>query len=160
MSVHVSGGGSTLRRVVLSCDVAGCPVQVEPPAAERWRSDADALSWARSQAEGWTSDPVRGTDYCPDHAESSTPPAAGTVPPRPTATIRDTAGNPLNRDEYAALLRGQLTGSGEPGERQPKLTAGQADVAARLLDELAGVYRNEPLGALARELSGLVGNQD
>jgi hypothetical protein len=36
------------------------------------------------------------------------------------------------------------------------LTAGQAAVAARLLDELAGVYRGESLGLLARELSALL----
>ena len=33
------------------------------------------------------------------------------------------------------------------------LTAAQTAVAARLLDELAGVYRGESLGALAGELS-------
>jgi hypothetical protein len=36
------------------------------------------------------------------------------------------------------------------------LTAGQAIVAARLLDELAGVYRGESLGLLAQELSALL----
>ncbi len=36
------------------------------------------------------------------------------------------------------------------------LTANQAEVVARLLDELAGVYRGEHLGTLARELSVLL----
>jgi hypothetical protein len=36
------------------------------------------------------------------------------------------------------------------------LTAAQAAVAARLLDELAGVYRGESLGKLAHELSALL----
>lgn len=72
MSIHLSSGGGALRRVVLSCDMEGCPVQLEPPAAERWRSDSDARSSARDQAAGWTFDEVRQTDYCPEHAELST----------------------------------------------------------------------------------------
>jgi hypothetical protein len=132
---------------------------VEPPAAERWRSDSDARSWARDQATGWTHDPVRRSDYCPDHTEFSTAPAADVIPPRPTATIRDRAGNPLNRDDYAARLRAQLTQGGGPAEHVPVLTAAQADVAARLLDELAGVYRGESLGMLAAELSKLLENR-
>jgi hypothetical protein len=39
------------------------------------------------------------------------------------------------------------------------LTAAQAEVVARLLDELAGVYRGENLGTLARELSRLLDSQ-
>jgi hypothetical protein len=42
---------------------------------------------------------------------------------------------------------------------QPLLTAAQAEVVARLLDELAGVYRGEKLGTLARELSMLLERQ-
>ena len=156
MSIHVSSRGSTSRRIVLSCDVAGCPVQVEPPPAERWRSDADAKSWARDRAVGWTYDPVRGTDYCPEHAELSTPSDHGVVAPRPTATALDGAGNPLNRDDYAAQLRAQLgedsRGTGSHGVS----TGAQANVVARLLDELAGVYRGEDLGELAREMSQLL----
>ncbi len=159
VSIHLAGGGATLRRVVLSCDVVGCPVQVEPPAAERWRSDADARSWARDHAVGWTYDPVGQTDYCPDHAEFSTVPAEAASPPRPTATIRDRSGNPLNRDEYAARLRAQLGRPGRPTGHPPMLTAAQAVVVARLLDELAGVYRGENLGTLARELSMLLDSQ-
>jgi hypothetical protein len=127
---------------------------LEPPAAERWRSDSDARSWAREQAVGWTFDADRQTDYCPEHAEFSTVPAPGEVAPRPTATARDQEGNPLNRDEYADRLRARLA----DGDRSPAdaLTAAQAAVAARLLDELAGVYRGESLGALASELSVLL----
>jgi hypothetical protein len=156
VSIHLSGGGGTLRRVVLSCDVAGCPVQLEPPAIEAWRNDADARSWARDHAVGWTFDPIRQTDYCPEHARFSTAPAAGLVPPRPTAAARDGAGNPLNRDEYAERLRERLGNGGLPTGQTLMLTAAQAVVAARLLDELAGVYRGESLGLLARELSALL----
>lgn len=157
MSIHLSGRGATARRVVLSCDVAGCPIQIEPPPAERWRSDTDARTWARSHATDWTHDPARGTDYCPTHAEHSTAPAVGQTAPRPTAGIKDSAGNPLNRDEYAADLRSRLTRDAGPAAPAPlTLTAGQAGVIARLLDELAGVYRDEDLGTLAGELSTLL----
>jgi hypothetical protein len=159
VSIHLSGGGATLRRIVLSCDVAGCPVQVEPPAAERWRSDADAGSWAREHAVGWTYDPLRGTDYCPDHAGFSTPPAAGAVAPRPTATMRDRAGNPVNRDDYAAQLRVRLADSSPTTAVPHALTPAQAQVVARLLDELAGVYQGEDLATLAAELSQLLDPQ-
>src|SRR6187431_2103125 len=94
VSIHLSRGG-TLRRVVLSCDVAGCPIQLEPPPIEAWRNDTDAQSWARDHAVGWTADPIRRTDYCPEHARFSKAPAAEDAPPRPTATARDRSGNPL-----------------------------------------------------------------
>ena len=155
VSIHLSRGGA-LRRVVLSCDVAGCPIQLEPPATEAWRNDADARSWARDHAVGWTSDPIRQTDYCPEHARLSEAPAAGTTPARPTASVRDRSGNPLDRDEHAETLRGRLADGDRPGEPSVTLTAAQAAVAARLLDELAGVYRGESLGSLARELSALL----
>jgi hypothetical protein len=132
---------------------------VEPVAAEAWRGDADAASWARDHAVGWTHDPSRATDYCPEHVAFSTPPAAGAVVPRPTATARDRAGNPLNRDEYAARLRARL-GEGSPTTRSsPVLTYGQAEAVARLLDELAGVYRGEDLGILADALAQMIDNQ-
>jgi hypothetical protein len=138
---------------------------VEPPAIEAWRNDVDARTWARDHADGWTSDPARLTDYCPEHARLSTAPAAGLVPPRPTATVRDRAGNPLNRDDYAERLRERLGDDDRPaGQASMMLTAAQAVVVARLLDELAGVYRGEALGLLAREVSALLndrfGNQD
>ncbi len=155
MSIHLSRGG-TLRRVVLSCDVAGCPVQLEPPPTEAWRNDADARSWARDHAVGWTSDPVRQTDYCPEHGRFSTAPAGDVVPPRPTAAARDRAGNPLDREEYADLLRARLADGDRSTDRTLMLTAAEAAVAARLLDELAGVYRGEGLGLLAREVSALL----
>jgi hypothetical protein len=157
--MHLSGGRGTLRRVVLSCDVPGCPVQLEPPAIEAWRNDTDARSWAREHAAGWTSDPIRQTDYCPEHAAFSTAPAAGVAPPRPTAAARDRAGNPLDRDEYAVLLRARLADAGRPAGPAPMLTAAQAAVAAGLLDELAGVYRGESLGLLARELSDVLASR-
>lgn len=152
MSIHLSRGGA-LRRVVLSCDVPGCPIQLEPPPIEAWRNDTDAQSWARDHAVGWTSDPLRRTDYCPGHAGFSQAPAAGEAPPRPTATVRDRAGNPLDRDEYTEHLRERLADGSLAAGRAVTLTAAQAAVAARLLEELAGVYRGEGLGALAHELS-------
>ena len=150
MSIHLSSGGGKLRRVVLSCDLAGCPVQLEPPAIEAWRNDTDARAYAREHASGWTADPIRLTDYCPEHARFSTAPAAGLIPPRPTAAARDHAGNPLNRDEYAERLRIRL-GDGGAGA--------QAAVAALLLGELAGVYRGESLGSLAEEVANLLGGR-
>jgi hypothetical protein len=158
VSIHLSRGGA-LRRVVISCDVAGCPVQLEPPAIEAWRNDADARSWARDHAVGWTFDPVRQTDYCTEHARLSTAPAAGDVAPRPTATVRDRSGNPLNRDEYTERLRERLAdGDGSAGQML-MVTAAQAAVAAGLLDELAGVYRGESLGALAGDVSALLNSR-
>jgi hypothetical protein len=153
MSIHVSGGHG-IRRVVLSCDAAGCPVQVEPPPIESWRSDSDARVWARDHAVGWTLDLVRQTDYCPEHASLSVAPAAGVIPPRPTAAARDESGNPLNRDEYAVLLRARLTGEDASAGATP--TAARMAVAASLLDELAAVYRGEDLGELAHDVSLLL----
>jgi hypothetical protein len=131
---------------------------LEPSAIERWRSDADALSFARSHAAGWTHDPVRQADYCPEHADLSTA-LSGVVPPRPTAAARDKAGNPLNRDEYAVILRARLAADGGSTERTPALTGAQVAVAISLLEELAGVYRGEDLGTLATELSVLLDGQ-
>jgi hypothetical protein len=159
VSIHLSSGGGALRRVVLSCDVAGCPVQSEPRAAEQWRSDADARSWARDHAVGWTHDPVHQTDYCPEHASFSTAGADQLSPARPTAAARDRHGNPLNRDEYAARLRERLTDANASAGRPSSLTAVQAAVVAHLLNELAGVYRGESLGTLAHELAALFGDQ-
>jgi hypothetical protein len=159
VSIHLSSPTGTLRRVVLSCDVTGCPVQVEPPAAEQWRSDPDARSWARDHAVGWTHDPDRQTDYCPTHAEFSTATAGDAVPPRPTATARDRTGNPLNRDAYAAGLQARLIDVDRHSGRAVTLTAAQATVVARLLDEVAGVYRGEGLGTLAHDLSVLLARQ-
>jgi hypothetical protein len=129
---------------------------LEPPATEAWRNDADARSWARDHAVGWTSDPIRQTDYCPEHAQFSTAPAAGLAPPRPTAAARDRSGNPLHRDEYADRLRERLADGDRFAGQTVMLTAAQAAVVARLLDELAGVYRGESLGTLADELSALL----
>jgi hypothetical protein len=84
--------------------------------------------------------------------------AAGVIAPRPTATARDGAGNPLNRDEYAVRLRARLTDGGR-STGHVLLTTAQGAVVARLLDEMAGVYRGESLGVLAHELSVLLDNQ-
>jgi hypothetical protein len=81
------------------------------------------------------------------------------VAPRPTATIRDRAGNPLDRDEYAERLRARLTEVDRSTGHPLTPIAAQAAVVARLLDELAGVYRGESLGALAHELSVLLDSQ-
>ncbi len=156
MTIELSHDEGGQRRVVLSCDAAACPVRLEPPAAEHWRSDVDARSWARDHAAGWTHNSGRGSDYCLDHAELSTHPPADIPFTLPTATIRDRVGNPLNRDEYAVQLRTRLAEGGPIAGGHRMLTAVEAEVVARLLDELAGVYRGEQLGALARELSVLV----
>jgi hypothetical protein len=60
------------------------------------------------------------------------------------------------RDEYAGRLRERLAHGGRSAGPTLMLTAAQAAVTARLLDELAGVYRGESLGLLARELSALL----
>jgi hypothetical protein len=154
VSIYVSMGGSFRRRFVISCDAAGCPVQVEPAAAEAWRSDVDARSWAREQAVGWTAGPDGRSDYCPAHASNAAP---GSVTPRPTSTARGPTGEPLDRDEYATLLRDVLA-EVQPTPGDPvMLTAAHASVAAHLLAELAGVFRGEDLGALAQEVSALLG---
>jgi hypothetical protein len=81
------------------------------------------------------------------------------VAPRPSATARDRAGDPLNRDDYAATLRAQL-GEASPATTPPTvLTRAQARVVALLLDELAGVYRGEALGSLAAELARTLNSQ-
>jgi hypothetical protein len=129
---------------------------LQPPAFEAWRNDADARSWARDHAVGWTFDSIRQTDYSPEHAGFSTAPAADLVPPRPTAAARDRAGNPLNRDQYADRLRERVADGSRPTEPTLMLTAAQAAIAARPLDGLAGVYRGESLGLLAREVSALL----
>jgi hypothetical protein len=74
------------------------------------------------------------------------------TPRRRTAMMRDTDGNPLERDEYAAWLDAEAS-SASNGERRPLLGDGEAGAVAALLDELSGVYRGEPLGQLARELA-------
>jgi hypothetical protein len=124
---------------------------LEPPPAERWRSDVDARSFARDHAVGWTYDAVVQTDYCPQHAELNAAHAVDAIAPRPTATVRDQAGNPLNRDEYAQHLRALLAEDGRSTGDTHRAT--EVAVAARLLEELAGVYRGESLGALAQELA-------
>ncbi len=153
MSIHVSGGGSARRKVVISCDVAGCLTQAEPAAAEAWRSDVDARSWARKQATGWTPGSDGRSDYCPAHAASA---ATGSVTPRLTSAARGPAGEPLDRDEYAVLLRDVLAGVRPTPGDPVMLTAAQASVTARLLAELADIYRGEDLGALAHEVAALL----
>ena len=78
------------------------------------------------------------------------------VPPRPSATARDRAGNPVNRDDYVAQLRRQLAEGSQAPAAPTMLSRVQAGVVARLLDELAGVYRGEDIGVLAGELSQLI----
>ena len=120
MSIHLPRAVA-LRPVVLSCDMPSCPIQLEPPPTEAWRNDTDARSWAREHAAGWTADPMRQTDYCPEHARFSTAPAAGHSAPRPTAAVRGGSGNPLDRDEYTRSLRERLLdgdrSAGRPGGR-------------------------------------------
>ena len=73
-------------------------------------------------------------------------------PARVTAGMRDTHDQPLDRDEYAGDLQ-QRADEARGQERLPVLSEGEGLAAAELLDELAAVYRGEPLGQLARELA-------
>jgi hypothetical protein len=74
--------------------------------------------------------------------------------------VRDRAGNPLERDDYAAQLGAQLGEDSKTKGPPRMLTPAQADVIPHLLDELAGVYRAEDLVALARELSRMLDSRD
>jgi hypothetical protein len=62
----------------------------------------------------------------------------------------------VNRDEYAAQLRAKLDEDSHVNDPRTVLTRAEADAVARLLDELAGIYRGEELGELAGELSQLL----
>ena len=158
MSIHLSSGGGTLRR--------GCSVAT-------WRDVRS--NWSRRLPSGGAVTPMPGPGLVitrsagrvtrsakptivPSTPSSARPRRAGLVAPRPTATVRDGAGNPLNRDEYAVRLRAQLTEAGR-STGHALLTTPQAAVVAGLLDEMAGVYRGESLGVLAHELSVLLHNQ-
>lgn len=79
-------------------------------------------------------------------------PAEIPTPRRRTAMMRDTDGNPLERDDYAAWLDAEAARV-PIGERRQLLGDGEARAIGALLDELSAVYRGEPLGQLARELS-------
>ncbi|MER5649641.1 hypothetical protein [Streptosporangium sp. NPDC002524] len=75
-----------------------------------------------------------------------------TAPPV-TASIRDySSGQPIPRNEYEIFLRNWMDRAGGKGQL-PLLDAGEAHVVAALLDELAGEYKDEPLGRLAREMA-------
>ncbi len=68
------------------------------------------------------------------------------APTRHTATMRGLNNQPLSRDDYASHLQAQVDlGRGE--QRRPLLTSEEAQTVAALLDELAGVYPGEDLGA-------------
>jgi hypothetical protein len=155
MTIDVSHAAGSLRRVVLSCDAPACANQLEPPAAEHWRSDVDARTWARNQATGWTHDPRGGTDHCPGHAGYRALAPVGVVTPAPAAP-RPALGSPRERDEYAARLDARLAGDGRTGGPRHILSTAQAEVVARLLDEFAARYPGERLGALVREMSALL----
>ena len=74
------------------------------------------------------------------------------APARVTATVRDLGDRPLDRDDYASHLESRA-GRGLRDERVPLLSSEEGQAVAALLDELAGVYRNEDLGRLARTLA-------
>lgn len=69
---------------------------------------------------------------------------------RVTAGITDTNGQPLGRDEYAHLLEGEVIVVGGPSV---SVKAADVYAAASMLDELAAIYKGEPLGGLAREIA-------
>lgn len=87
---------------------------------------------------------------------------ATTTALRLTATAEDETGQPLERDTYANLLRREMTqsaghdrqtGASRKNQRWQLLSAAEGAVVAELLDELAGVWTNELLGLLAREMA-------
>ena len=89
-----------------------------------------------------------------------TTPAADTRPARVTAMVEDLEGNPIPRDEYAEQLQARLdlaggirTRGAAVEDRTITIPEALAEVAAELLDELAGVYPREPLGRLARSVA-------
>ncbi|MBL7489177.1 hypothetical protein I6A60_27460 [Frankia sp. AgB1.9] len=68
-----------------------------------------------------------------------------------TSAARDLDGEPWERDEFARVLSWRLE---RPISAQAVLlTEAETMVASRLLEELAGVYPDEPLGQLARYLA-------
>jgi hypothetical protein len=73
-------------------------------------------------------------------------------PARLTATIRGVGDKPIERDDYASHLRARAE-RGRQAERLPLLAEEEAVAVAGLLDEIAGVYCDEHLGRLARELA-------
>ena len=75
-----------------------------------------------------------------------------TPPARVTATIRDTDNRPISRDDYASHLEARAE-LGRTEARLALLSEDEAQAVAALLDELAGVYRGEALGQLARSLA-------
>jgi len=76
---------------------------------------------------------------------------------KPTATVRDQATGPLERELLAGKMRARLdVGRDRRSAGLPdaiRLRTVEVEVIADLLDELAGVYAGEGLGQLARELS-------
>lgn len=72
------------------------------------------------------------------------------VPVRPTAGITTLDDQPLDRDQYTQQL--QHTANRASGRLVP-VQDGEAEAIADLLDELAAVYRGEPMGDLARTLA-------
>lgn len=74
---------------------------------------------------------------------------------RPTAMIRDKDDQPLDRDAYAEHLESRLQNKDDDDSdvEGPRLNRNEGQVIAGLLDELAGEYRGEPLGTLARSMA-------
>jgi hypothetical protein len=112
-------------------------------AAEAWRRDADAATWARDHAVGWTHDPGRwGCGAQADRHRWG----SGRQPAEP-------------RRLRCALAGTTPRGIANNGASSPVLTHGQAEAIARLLDELAGVYRAGSFGILAGALSQMIDSQ-
>ena len=66
--------------------------------------------------------------------------------------MRGVDGFPIDRDEYATHLADRAVRL-PIAERLPLLARGEAEAVAALLDEYAGIYLEEPIGLLARELA-------
>ena len=118
---------------------AGAPSWDELTVAEQKQAIQEAAAYLRAAAAAGI-------------AVAAIDPGEMSAPARVTASVRGVDGRPLSRDDYAAHLQARAElGRGE--QRRPLLGDEEAQAVAALLDELAGVYRGEDLGRLARELA-------
>jgi hypothetical protein len=126
-------------------------------ARQRLAAGAGGPSWAQLSNPEREAAVLEATHYLDAAASAGiavavVDPGEIPAPPRRMAMMRDTGGNPLQRDEYAAWF--DVEAARVPiGERRPLLGDGEARAIGALLDELSAVYRGEPLGQLARALS-------
>ena len=119
---------------------AGSPSWPELTSAEREAALLEASNYLKAAAAAGIA--VAAVDLARDVP----------TPARVTATVRDFDNRPLDRDDYASHLEARA-GRGLRDERLALLSSEEGQAVAALLDELAGVYRDEDLGRLARTLA-------